>query len=203
MKKETKSFSAQVELKENSDQSGEFQAVFALFDDIDKHGDLTIPGAFHEGQKVKVSAWGHNWDSLPVGKGTIHQDDKKAWIEGKFFLDTEGGRETYQTVKNLEDLQEWSYGFAVEEAGEETQDGKSVRVLRKLDVFEVSPVLRGAGNNTHTTIIKTALGDESEDESEGKDESEADEVGNESGASPKDILFLLDTIEEEANHATN
>ena len=64
--------------------------------------------------------------------------------------------ETYKTVKNLGDLQEWSYGFKVldDEIGE--FQGKQVRILKKLDVYEVSPVLIGAGVGTGTTSLKSA-----------------------------------------------
>ena len=40
------------------------------------------------------------------------------------------------------------------ESSEEVRDGKSIRVLEKLDVFEVSPVVKGAGVDTHTVAVK-------------------------------------------------
>ena len=149
-----KSF-AQVEFKAEG-ELGIFQAIFSRFNVIDKDGDVTLPGAFTDGQKVKIAYWGHRWSDLPVGVGVIHADEEKAWVDGKFFIDTDAGMETYKTVKNLGDLQEWSYGFKIldDEIGD--FEGKQVRILKQLDVYEVSPVLIGAGVGTGTTSLKSA-----------------------------------------------
>ena len=144
-----------VELKAEGD-SGAFVATFATLDVIDKDGEVTVKGAFQDGQEVRISAWGHNWGALPVGKGTIHANDTKAWVEGQFFLDTSHGQDTYKTVKSLGTLQEWSYGFSVTEEAMGEFEGQKVRFLKGLDVFEVSPVLLGAGINTGTDAIKEA-----------------------------------------------
>lgn len=151
----------QVELKLLANP-GEFRATFSTFNVVDADGDVTLPGAFEDGAAVKIAAWGHNWGELPVGKGVIHQDETSAWVEGTFFLDTDGGKETYQTVKALGDLQEWSYGYEPLEVSFGEFDGSDVRFLRRLTVYEVSPVLVGAGVGTRTDEIKsqTSLADE-------------------------------------------
>src|SRR5512136_179778 len=74
----TKTYRSPIEIKADG-QPGEFRAVFATFNVIDKDGDVTLPGAFKDGAAVRISYWGHRWQDLPVGKGVIHQDDKKAW----------------------------------------------------------------------------------------------------------------------------
>jgi len=150
-----KIFKSQLKLKGDEDaEVGSFTAVFATLNVIDHQGDVTVPGAFKEGQEVRISYWGHRWQDLPVGKGTIHSDDTMAWLDGKFFLDTEAGNETYKTVKNLGGLQEWSYGFDIEEADLGKFKGEDVTFLRMLEVYEVSPVMLGAGIDTHTLTIK-------------------------------------------------
>lgn len=98
---EKKRFNFEIDFKENSENTGKFTAIFSRFNEVDKHGDITLPGAFTENEKVKISAWGHNWGSLPVGRGTIHSDSKKAWVDGQFFLNTTHGMDTYNTVKGL------------------------------------------------------------------------------------------------------
>jgi hypothetical protein len=71
-------------------------------------------------------------------------------------METDQGRNAYNTTKAMADLQEWSYGYNVlPPAGPGMFDGKRVRELRKLDVFEVSPVLKGAGVGTATLAIKS------------------------------------------------
>lgn len=135
-------------------QPGEFKAIFATLNIKDADGDVTLPGAFEEGQPVRISAWGHKWDQLPVGRGTIHSDGKEAWVDGQFLLETETGKEHYNTVKGMGDLQEWSYGFQVNDSIPGQFDGEDVRFLRKMKVIEVAPVMQGAGVDTRTTDIK-------------------------------------------------
>lgn len=161
---EQKTFRAAIELKAEG-QEGEFTAVFATMNVIDWHDDVTEPGAFDE-QNVIVEPWNHGW-TLPAGKGVIRSDAEKAWIDGQFFIDTESGRETYRTVKNLGPLAEWSYSFDILESGEGEFEGTKVRFLRKLDVVGVGPVTRGAGIGTQTVMIKHKDGEPS-DGDEGK-----------------------------------
>jgi HK97 family phage prohead protease len=141
-----------IELK--ADQVGEFVATFATLNVIDKDGDVTVPGAFQNDAPVRISAWSHNWGALPVGKGVIHADEERAWVDGEFFLQTAQGKETYETVKALGGLQEWSYGFDITDQSFGKFDGQDVRFLRGLEVHEVSPVMIGAGVDTRTDRIK-------------------------------------------------
>lgn len=148
-----------------AEKEGSFRATFARFNVIDRDGDVTLPDAFTRGQEVRIAQWGHNWGAPAVGKGAIDFDAERAWVDGQFFLDTTAGKDTYLAVKNLGGLQEWSYGFAILERsfGEFGDPPQQVQFLRRLDVFEVSPVMLGAGIGTGTDAIKGAtLADESE-----------------------------------------
>ena len=149
----TKTFRAAMEIKADG-QPGEFRAVFSTFNVIDHDGDVTLPGAFKDNAAVRISYWGHRWQDLPVGRGVIHQDDKQAWVDGQFFLDTQAGKETYLTVKGLGDLQEWSYGYEILRSENGQHENQDVRFLKELEVPEVSPVLLGAGIDTRTESIK-------------------------------------------------
>lgn len=146
-----------ITLKELTDE-GAFEAVFATLNVIDHDQDVTIPGAFSDQDVIIFRS--HQHRDLAVGRGSIHEDDGKmeATVKGRFFLDTTHGMDTYKTVKQLDELQEWSYGFQVVDADFGQFQGQEVRLLKKLDVFEVSPVARGAGIGTRTTDIKTEAG---------------------------------------------
>jgi hypothetical protein len=144
-------------------QEGDFQAVISTLNVVDHDGDLTLPGAFGE-QQVIISSYGHaSWgggfNGLPVGKGRIFEAGNEAIAEGRFFLDTRGGQETYRAVKNIGDLQEWSYALPEIDYEMREQDGKRVRVLKRIRVNEVSPCLMGAGIRTRTLAIKGAGGE--------------------------------------------
>jgi hypothetical protein len=139
-------------------EQGLVEAVFSTFDVIDKDGDVTRKGAFTNGARVVMSAYGHkSWDGeLPIGVGTIEEVGNTAVFKGRFFLDTQHGLDAFRTVKALSehDLQEWSYSLHDVETERGTVDGKAVRILKKITVKEVSPVLIGAGVNTRTVGVK-------------------------------------------------
>lgn len=149
-----------IELK--ADAQGQFRAIFATFNVVDKDGDVTLPGAFKAGQEVRIAQWGHNWGALPVGKGVINADQERAWVDGEFFLDTTPGKDTYTTVKGLGALQEWSYGFDVLGYEFGKHGNEDVRFLKAMDVHEVSPVMLGAGIGTGTESIKGSFDEEAE-----------------------------------------
>lgn len=148
----------------NADQ-GLVEAVFATFGVKDHDGDWTLPGAFKVGAMVALSPFGHNSvirGLPPVGKGVIRVDGDKVICDGQFNLKMESGRETFEAVKDMGELQEWSYAYNVLATGEVTEDMRQKgvrRVLKTLDAFEVSPVLRGAGVDTQTLDVKE-IGDE-------------------------------------------
>ncbi len=140
---------------------GTFIATIATFNTVDKDKDVTFPGAFPVGAHVVVSAYGHrSWKgALPVGKGVIGADDSTAWLDGRFFINTRAGADTYTTIKHLGPLQQWSYGYDLLEGITATDPRLRAypgarRGLVRLAVHEVSPVLAGAGIGTHTEYIK-------------------------------------------------
>ena len=55
--------------------------------------------------------------------------------------------------------QEYSYGYDPTEHTFERRDGAEVRILSRIKVHEVSPVLLGAGTNTRTLAAKSAQGE--------------------------------------------
>jgi hypothetical protein len=144
-----------------SGRAGIGRAVIATLNVVDKQGDVSVPGSFPIGKSVPMSCWNHaSWDScLPAGKGVISADHERAYFAFEFFLDTSTGREHYEVLKGLGPLAEWSYGYTVVEASHDPRDlapfgASAVRVLRRVDVHEASPVLRGAGVGTRTQMIK-------------------------------------------------
>ena len=144
------------------DDAGTVKAVIATLAVIDKDGDVTLPGFFGEQPAAIASA--HDRGRVG-GKGRIYEQDGSAVFEGQYFLETIEGREQYLTAKAMGNLQEWSYGFHLQEGGAKMgqHEGVPVRFLtpRKdgspgVRVAEVSTVLVGAGEGTRTVSIKTA-----------------------------------------------
>lgn len=196
-----KTFRAPIELKDDGEE-GTFRSVFSTLGVVDHDGDIVTEGAFREGQEAVIEGWNHDY-GLPPGKGVIHADEKEAWIDGHFFLDTTQGRDHYNTLKALGGLEEWSYTFDIEESSTGVFEGQEVRFLEALDVWGVAPVVRGASIDTRTVALKSAgLTDEEIErlrkllQKGGIDEGEAGD-GKPSGISPDVVLAQVDIMELE------
>jgi HK97 family phage prohead protease len=152
---------APIELKEDGD-TRYIEAVFSLFDTIDSDNDVTKANALksgYTGNKVPL-VWNHDWSKV-IGRGIIETDNQKAVFKG-YFLDTEAGKEAYETVKAMQDMQQFSYGFQVMKSSKGKHiDSKGeevpVRVLEDVKVWEVSPVLVGAQQNSFVQALKSGL----------------------------------------------
>jgi len=138
-------------------EAGDVTVAFSRLDVVDADNDVTRPGAIPAGKAVPMSAYGHtSWDgALPTGRGKLREADGLGIFDGKFFMDTDQGRNAHATVKAMAELQQWSYGYKVLDGGPVVLDNMSVRELRRLDVYEISPVLIGAGVGTSTLAIKS------------------------------------------------
>ena len=152
---------APIELKEDGD-TRYIEAVFSLFDTIDSDNDVTKANSLRSGytwNKVPL-VWNHDWSKV-IGRGIIETDNQKAVFKG-YFLNTEAGKEAYETVKAMQDMQQFSYGFQVLKSSKGTHiDSKGeevpVRVLEDVKVWEVSPVLVGAQQNSFVQALKSGL----------------------------------------------
>lgn len=135
---------------------GEVSAIIATFNVVDKDGDVVVPGAFEEGAPVRMSAYNHaSWDgALPIGKGVIRTTDERAEFHGEVFMSNQAARETFEVIKQMGELQEYSWGFDIVEADQGEFEGKAVQYIRKVKTHEVSPVLLGASIGTGTLAVK-------------------------------------------------
>lgn len=158
MNKDLKFKTAQ--LKTTDEVEGKVEAVFSKFNEIDSDNDVVLPGSIKSGfgDKGVAMVWAHDWKDV-IGRGEIEQDNDKAVFKGQFIMDTQKGRDAYNVVKAMGDLQQWSFGFEIKESenGMFKKDGgeeQEVRFLKDVRVWEVSPVLVGANQNTHTLAVK-------------------------------------------------
>ena len=171
---------APIELKEDGDKRY-IEAVFSLFDTIDSDNDVTKANALrsgYTGNKVPL-VWNHDWSKV-IGRGIIETDNQKAVFKG-YFLNTEAGKEAYNTVKEMQDMQQFSYGFQVIKSEKGTHiDSKGeevpVRVLQDVKVWEVSPVLVGAQQNSFVQALKSGLESFEPDEEVDEVDTEFEEV---------------------------
>src|SRR5688572_4325000 len=100
-KVETKTLEC-IELKDA--EKGEVEAVIATLGVVDHDGDIIREDAIKDGSKVTMSSYNHDTapslfggsGTLPVGKGKIRIDGKKAVFDGKMFIEKSArARETF------------------------------------------------------------------------------------------------------------
>tara|TARA_B100000212_G_scaffold233173_1_gene177276 strand:- start:3607 stop:4437 length:831 start_codon:yes stop_codon:yes gene_type:complete len=148
-----------IDITTTNEVEGKVEAVFSVFNEIDSDGDVVMPNSIKSGygDAGVAMVWAHDWKK-PIGRGEIIQDGEKAKFKGQFIMDTQDGRDAFETVKAMGDLQQWSFGYEVvdSENGTFTKDGMDTeaRFLNELKVWEVSPVLVGANQNTYTVGVK-------------------------------------------------
>ncbi|MFI0452456.1 HK97 family phage prohead protease [Actinomadura sp. 6N118] len=142
---------------------GKVTVVFAEFDVVDHHGDLTERGAFGN-QTVHISGWNHGlWETnaLPLGVARIYETHKDARADLQFNMQLQAARDLFEAIRfDMANgkLTQYSYGFDVE--NHSPGDGEQCRrILKKVLVHEISPVTVAAGIGTHTVSAKSELED--------------------------------------------
>jgi len=153
MKTERKSVGA---LKTVHDD-GSFEAVIATFNKLDHDNDIVMPGAFGD---LPVSLLpSHDSQHVPLGKSIVEERGTAAVAVGKFNTEIEAARDWHSSLKfdlaNPPGVQEWSWGFRPVEFSFEEREGQQIRILSKVDLREISPVLRGASIGTGTLSAKS------------------------------------------------
>lgn len=144
-------------------EDGSFEAVIATFDVIDSDNDIIEHGAFGGAFASVLPA--HDQGSVPMGKVQVQERGNLAIAVGGFNLEIEKARDWSSALKfdlaNPPSVQDWSWGFTIPEGGSklDTIDGETVRIISKVDLFEVSPVLRAASVGTGTISAKSDNGE--------------------------------------------
>lgn len=142
--------------------------VMATLNTIDSDGDVTLPGAF--GKQAFSIVPAHDSRHVPLGKANLYEEGDEAIVEAKFNLDIPAAKDWHSAIKfdlaNPPAVQEYSYGYRLFDGGWKMGEfqGEQVRFFQPkadgspgVDVYESSPVLRGAGNHTRTLAAKSGL----------------------------------------------
>lgn len=142
--------------------------VMARLNVKDSDDDVTLPGAF--GTQTFSIVPAHDHRHVPLGKATLREDGDEAVVDAKFNLAIPAAKDWHAAIKfDLENppaIQEYSYGYNLRDGGFKmgTFEGENVRFFTPMadgtpgvDVYESSPVLRGAGVGTRTLAAKSGL----------------------------------------------
>lgn len=140
------------------DDAGKGLAIIADLTDVDHDGDTYEAGAFNWKDQWCPLLTAHDRRDMPFGKARVYEEDEKAYAELHLNLETQSGREWHSALKfdlaKGRSVQEWSYGYSVLDADYAIRGDSKVRRLKRVDVHEVSAVVRGAGRGTRTIDVK-------------------------------------------------
>lgn len=159
--------------------TGVVEALVSVTGVPDEVNDIILPGAYAETlakRRPKVIL-GHDWQKwvarceeakeLLPGDPALPKTtrDGKPWpreagalyVKAKFNLDTPEGKSTFSNVKFFSETGEceWSIGYRVPRGGS-TKGAGGLRNIKRLDLFEASPVLFGAAPLSGTLTVKAA-----------------------------------------------
>lgn len=166
---ELKSFPLrEVKAIDDADVPGTFEAIVAVFGNVDEGGDRIEKGAFARTLAEKglpPIVWSHEWQVPPIGVvQSASETDEGLLIKGNLFVGPDDdhaiAKQVYTAMRAKDGngrspLREFSFGYAVRDASDETVDGKDVRVLKDLELFEVGPTLVGMNPETRLVGVKT------------------------------------------------
>ncbi|CCE96159.1 putative prohead protease GP4 [Sinorhizobium fredii HH103] len=150
----TKDFSLQV--KELS-EDGTFEGYGSVFGNVDSYGEKVMPGAFveslarhkREGSNV-LMLWNHD-SREPIGVWEdLAEDAKGLWGKGRFLLEIQRAREIHTLAKNKA-----IGGLSIGYREVETEPDGNIRLLKKLDLYEISPVTFPANRRARIESVKS------------------------------------------------
>lgn len=143
------------------EEARSFEGYGSVFGVMDAYGDIVERGAFtetlrksHQSGIMPAMLWQHNATS-PIGIWTaMHEDEYGLHVEGE-LADTTLGNEAY-TLMKMGALSGLSIGYSVVE--DEYDRKRDARLLKQINLWEVSPVTFPANSDARVDSVKNADG---------------------------------------------
>lgn len=143
------------------DGKGEFEAVVAVFGNVDLAGDRIVKGAFADSLKAWEAKgrpipviFSHDWGTLSSHIGEVteaKETDEGLHITAQLDMEDPAAAKVWRLMKRGT-LAEFSFAYDV--LDEKLQNGAND--LLKLDIIEVGPTLKGMNPATRLVGVKSA-----------------------------------------------
>lgn len=163
------------------DAPGTFEAIIAVYGNIDLYGEVVDPGAFDDAFKAgdwPKLVWSHCWNEPPIGVTLDIQgrpDLGGVYAKGRLFVDQAAGedsdtaRAVWTALKATGGdgepaLDEFSYHYNPIDGGIEDREiapgvSERVYVIRKASMTEWGPCLKGVNPDTELLTVKAESGE--------------------------------------------
>jgi HK97 family phage prohead protease len=156
--KELKAFGFTFECKE-AEGDMIVEGYGSTFGNKDHGGDIVLRGAFAESltKRSPKMLWQHN-SGEPIGVWLeAREDNEGLYLKGK-ILPTALGKDAYTLLK-AGAIDTMSIGYRVTEQEYTQEDSKSVRLIKKCELYEVSLVTFPMNEMAKVTSVKSELPD--------------------------------------------
>ena len=152
---------------------GIIEAYVSIFGNVDHAGEVVEKGAFTESlaRKLPKVVHSHEWDEM-IGKVIESREDEKGlYCKFQLVLGVQRAKEDYELMK-AGAIDEFSIGYSIDE---DTTDEQGIRHLKKLTLYEISPVLVGCNPKTELLSVKGVENEEEKKEEEKEEKEEKPE----------------------------
>ena len=142
--------------------AGQFEAIVAVFNNVDRAGDRIVPGAFTrtlgeweaKGRPIPV-IYAHQWDNLDAHIGKVleaKEVEEGLYVQAQLDMGEAFAKRVWKKMREGT-LAEFSFAYDVADG----KMAKGVYELRDLDLLEVGPCLVGMNPETELIAVKEAL----------------------------------------------
>lgn len=172
--KELKHMTCKASFKEAGEGEGIIEAYVSIFGNVDSYNEIVDKGAFTESlaRKLPKGVWCHDWNQPIAVTLEAKEDDTGLLIKAQLVKGVQRADEAYLLMK-AGAIDEFSIGYTV---ASDEMDAQGVRHLKKVNLYEWSPVLVGANPETFVVGVKSAEEEAVEDDTvEAEEDGEVDE----------------------------
>lgn len=142
---------------------GQFEAVVAVFGNVDLGGDRIVKGAFAnslkaweaKGRPIPV-VFSHMWQDIDAHIGEVleaKETDEGLWVKAQLDMEDPAAAKCWRLMKRGT-LAEFSFAYDIAE--EKLQNGANE--LLELEIIEVGPTLKGMNPATQLLTVKSVDG---------------------------------------------
>lgn len=171
-KPQVKQLLVDAEVKVSGDGSGTIEGYANVKNVIDAYGDKVIDGAYVGLDKLVRDGWlalSHEWDELQIGMIVESREDARGlYFKAQFHSTAEAQAVRTTILERMEAGKSvaFSIGYFAREWEYSTPEGTqdTIRLLKKIEVFEISIVTMPANADSLATSAKSVPGRRLEDQ---------------------------------------
>lgn len=149
-----------IKATKSEDEAGYFEGYGSIFGNKDLGNDVVVQGAFaksigKKGAKAVKMLYQHRPDEVIGVYDEIIEDSRGLKVKGRLAMGTQRGREVYELMK-MGALDGLSIGYRVSAKGADYDDRGKRRMLKEVDLMEISAVTFPMNPKARVQAVKGA-----------------------------------------------